>query len=129
MTGFAVFDPVDMHGVLRRIGEIKPLDPCLRGAQQRRLAGDDHDGVHAADDLEFDHILTKAVLAGVHDLLQLGDDRLRIAVGNGENPDGLSVHPVRIKAQRGFHRGAPFGSGALNQKNVAAGISAYHSRL
>ena len=44
------------------------------------------------------NVLAEAAFAGIHDLFQLGDDRLGRAVGNRENSDGLSAHPVDVEA-------------------------------
>lgn len=97
------------------IGLIQPPDPGRGVVQQRGLAADHHDGVEPADDLEFDDAGAQAGVAGIHDLFQFGDDRLRRAVGDRVDADRLAAHPIDIEAQRGVNRGAPLRAGALNQ--------------
>ena len=117
-----------MHAGAVGVGGVEALDPGLRGPQQVGLLGDDENAVHARHHLELDVALAHAALAGIEDLLELGDDRLRIAVLNRKNADRLPAHPVHVEAQRGVHSAAAFRAGALNQQDVASGIGPHRAR-
>ena len=55
--------------------------------------------------LELDYALTQAAFARVHDLLQFGDDRLRRAIADRVNANGLiAAHPVDVKTHGGVYR-------------------------
>ncbi len=116
-----------MHAGAAGVVGVEPLDPGLGGAQQVRLLGDDENAVHPRHRLELDVALAHAAFAGIENLLQLGDDRLGIAVLDREDADRLPAHPVDVEAERGLHDGAPLRTGALDEQEVAPGIGAHHA--
>src|SRR5437588_12823313 len=87
LAGVAIFYPIDTDAGALGVGAVEPLDPGRRGLQQGRLATNHQNGIEPADRLEFDDALTKAALAGIHDLFQLSNDRRWSAVTDGENAD------------------------------------------
>ncbi len=99
LAGLAVIDPIDVHAGATGVGGVEALDPGLRRSQQVRLLGDDENGVHARHHLELDVALAQAAIAGIEDLLDLGDDRLRTAVLDREDADRLPAHPVDVEAR------------------------------
>ena len=125
LPGVAVFDPIDVDRGARSVGAVEPPDPGRSSSQHFRPLGDHHDGVETGDRLELDHVLAKAVLAGIDDLLQLRDDRRRRTARDRENSDRLPAHPVDIEAERRIDRGAALGAAALDQEQVARGIGAH----
>ena len=79
--------------------------------------------------LELDHALAEAAFAGIHDLLELGNQRFRRAVAHRENADRLSLHPVGIEAQDGVDRGRAVGAAAGNDQGIAAGVRTHRGGL
>ena len=127
MPGFTVLDSIDVHGNTRWIGGVEAPDPCLYGAQQARLTGHRQNCVSAGYRLEFDDILAKSTLLGIQYLFQFSDDRLWIAILNGENSDRLPTHPIDVEAQRRINGCATLGATPLNKQHVACGIDANRS--
>ena len=124
LARLAVADPVDLDAGAGDVGAVEPVDPGRGGAQQLRLARHHHDGVQPADRLELDHALAEPALAGIHDLLELGDERLGRGVAHRIDADRLAAHPIGVEAQHGLDRGAALGAAALDQQQIADRIGA-----
>src|ERR1700757_5178396 len=103
----------------RAVRTIETLDPGRSGLQQCRLFSDPHDRVEPGHRLKLDHILAQAILAGVHDLFELGDDGFGSTVDDRVDSDRLTAQPVDVKAQSRFDCGATLRAGTLDQKKVA----------
>ncbi len=127
MPGFTVLDSIDVHSNTRWIGRIEAPDPCLYGAQQARLTGHRQNCVSAGDWLEFHNVLTESTLLGIQYLFQFSDDRLWVAILNGEDSDRLPTHPIDVEAQRRINGCATLGATPLNQQHVTCGINTNRS--
>ena len=75
--------------------------------------------------LEFDHVLRQAGLASIHDLFNLGDDRLRRAVMHRKHADRLAAHPIAVETQDGFDCRPTIVAAALNEQQIARAVDAY----
>src|ERR1039457_4294700 len=106
-----------MHAGTRHIGGVEPLDPCLYRSHHAWLTANGKNCVSPGDHLELDHIMAKAALLGIQDLLQLGDDRLGIAIVNRENSDRFSTHPINIETKHRLDGGTTFLTAALNKQH------------
>ena len=74
-----------------------------------------------ADRLELDHVLAEAALAGIHDLLDLGDQRLRArCCAAGRCRPTARASSRRRTEQDGLDRGAAVRSAALNEQECCA---------
>src|SRR5262249_55104465 len=98
-------------------------------AQEIGLASDYENSVQTRDWLKLDGVLAKPPFARIHDLFQLGYDRLWSGVANREYANRLPAHPIDIEAKHGFDRGATFGAAALNNQQIARRVGAHRARL
>jgi hypothetical protein len=108
---------------------VEALDPGRGGPKQRRLSADDQNRIEPAHGLKFHDVLAETALAGIHDLLEFGDDRFRSAVGDGINSDRLTSHPVDVETENSVHGRAAFRPAALDQKDIPRRVGANHSRF
>jgi hypothetical protein len=59
------------------VGFVEPRDPGSGALEIFGLLADHQNGIEPADRLKLDYVLAEAALAGIHDLLELGNQRLR----------------------------------------------------
>ena len=93
----AVAQRIGLQIDARGIGPVEPRDPGLGALEIFGLLADHENGIEPADRLELDHVLAEAAFAGIHDLLDLGDQRLGRGVAHREDADRLPAHPVGVE--------------------------------
>src|ERR1700728_3744297 len=129
LLGAAIVQTIDFQIDARRIGLVEALDPGGDGLEVFGFAADHADRIEPCYRLEFDHVLAQPALPGGHDLLDLGDDRLRRRVANWKYADRLAAHPIAVEAEHGVDGGTALRSGALDDHEVARVIDAHRVGL
>src|SRR5207253_1602518 len=118
-------DAIDLDAYRCGVGGVEPRDPSRDGPKQFLLAGYHHYGIEPPDGLQLDQALAQAAFAVIDDLLDLRDQRFGCAVADGINSDGLTAHPVGVEAECDFDGRTALDAGALDDENIAPGVSAH----
>ena len=120
---------INFHTSPCTTGFVQSLDPGRYPVEKLGLPRDNKNGVLSSDRLQLDDILSEATLPRINDPFELRDDRLGCAVGDRIDADGLAAHPIGIKAEYGLNGRTAVGRVALDYKQVATRLRAYHAWL